>query len=140
MAEQFVIIRPFKLIKHLLINIIQRCRTIGRVLKHSGEARYRDNPDKEPAAELGLLEQADAFLLYMYAFWCEDQGRARVTSDGQVKPGFHVDNWKSMFGLLSFVRSRAEKTKWDPIVGLWYVHTSLANLCFNCEGLTELLS
>lgn len=51
----------------------------------------------------------DAVLLYVFAFWCDDQAAKTCV----------VKNWQSIFGLLTFVKSRAEKSGMAIVVGIW---------------------
>lgn len=108
--------------------IAVKCREQGRVLKHAGDKRMRDyhsgsKGPKEPI--LALLEQVDAVILYAYAFWCEDQmsgslrnlptsSKASDSKGKEAMPssweaGCAAQNWKSIFGLVQFVRQRADK-------------------------------
>lgn len=61
------------------------------------------------AMPLAVVLQMDAVLLYVYAFWCDDTAAKNCL----------VQNWQSIFGLLAFVKSRAEKASLSVIVGLW---------------------
>ena len=82
---------------------------------------------------LALFEQVDAIILYAYAFYCEDQAigsfrnrQPTVTStdNGDNKEnigrqsawrsGCITENWKSIFGLVAFVKGRAEKMGATP--------------------------
>lgn len=83
-------------------------RDKGRQLKHSSDkiAREASTPGE---SSLALLQQMDAVLLYVYAFWCDDQAAKTCV----------VQNWQSIFGLLAFVKSRAEKAGLSIIVGIW---------------------
>lgn len=98
---------------------------------------YQPSPSNRHIPVLALLEQVDAVLLYAYAFWCEDQAAGSVrVRQGSVssstaaaaasldpteaigtarwKPSCIVENWKSVFGLMSFVKGRAEKMANTP--------------------------
>ncbi|KAK4050802.1 hypothetical protein OIV83_003223 [Microbotryomycetes sp. JL201] len=94
--------------KERLRKLAARYRDCGRGLKHSGDAIARE-ARSGPRAKLALAKQTEAILLYAFAFWCDDQAaKACIPS-----------NWKSIFGLLAFVKSRAEKEKLGIIIGLW---------------------
>ena len=97
---------------------------------------YQPSTSNRHVPVLAVLEQVDAVILYAYAFYCEDQavGMARnrqaiqahnqslsIPNDEQPhfgslqwKMGCIADNWKSIFGLVSFVKSRAEKLAASP--------------------------
>lgn len=73
---------------------------------------------------LAMLEQTDAVLLYIYSFWVEDLLAGRQDQDGRLtKPACMVDNWRTLFGLLNFVRGRAEQSRVHLIVCLLCVST-----------------
>jgi hypothetical protein len=83
---------------------------------------------------LALFEQVDAIILYAYAFYCEDQAigsvrnrqptatstengendKETVARQGAWRPGCIAENWKSIFGLVAFVKGRAEKMGATP--------------------------
>lgn len=121
------------------------CRDKGRELKHSGDRKmreYRPDSTNQHIPVLALLEQVDAIVLYACAFWCEDLAigtiRSRqasntstdsvssstssstaISSGGPGSPGWKMgcnqENWKSLFGLLAFVKGKAEKLAASPI-------------------------
>lgn len=105
-------------------------------MKHSGDKRMREY---QPTATnrhipvLALFEQVDAIILYAYAFYCEDQAigslRTRQPTNGSTetsdatkegigksnwRAGCIAENWKSIFGLVAFVKGRAEKMGASP--------------------------
>lgn len=57
----------------------------------------------------------EALLLYIFAFWCDDQASKTCLAS----------NWQSIFGLLAFVRRAAEKQGLAVVLGL----------CLRMEGL-----
>ena len=119
------------------------CRERGRALKHSGDRRMREYAPQTAVGSarlvpiLALLEQVDAIILYSFAFWCEDQAAGSLrqpSSTGPVstmptpqsssglqsrwKPGCVVENWRSIFGLVAFAKSRSEKMLAQPPTSL----------------------
>ena len=120
------------------------CRERGRALKHSGDRRMREYAPQTAVGSarlvpiLALLEQVDAIILYSFAFWCEDQAAGSLrqpSSSGPVtalptsqsssgaaqsrwKPGCVVENWRSIFGLVAFAKSRSEKMLAQPPTSL----------------------
>lgn len=92
-------------------------------MKHSGDARMRANLDPtKQEIETSLLESADSVLLYVYSFWCDDLLAGRTDEKGQyTKPGAMKENWSTLFGLLGFVRSKAEKAQMPLLAALLYV-------------------
>jgi hypothetical protein len=83
-------------------------RERGRTLKHSGDRRMRD-PLGPSCADRSLAEQTDAVFLYCYSFYCDDR----------VAKSFQRTNWKTIFGLLEFVKKKAMDSKYDALVGVW---------------------
>lgn len=79
-------------------------------MKHSSDklAREATNPSENLIA---IVQQTDAMLLFIFSFWCDDQAAKSCI----------VQHWQSIFGLISFVKSRAEKVGMSIIVGIWYV-------------------
>ncbi|GAA6063099.1 hypothetical protein JCM10212_003297 [Sporobolomyces blumeae] len=84
--------------KERLRKLGAQCRDLGRQLKHSGDSLARRSTTPT-ATLLSLAHQLDAILLYVFAFWCDDQ--ASKTCLGQ--------NWNSVFGLIAFVKKASEK-------------------------------
>ena len=91
----------------------RRYRSAGRELKHSGDATARSATSLRDS-HLAIVQQAEAVLLYVFAFWCDDQA-AR---------GCIIQNWQSIFGLLAFVKRAAEKANLGIVVGVWCVRPS----------------
>lgn len=48
-------------------------------------------------------------MIYVFSYWCDDQAAKQTLAV----------NWKAIFGLLTFVKSTAEKAGMSIIVGLW---------------------
>ncbi|KAM0790799.1 hypothetical protein ACM66B_004646 [Microbotryomycetes sp. NB124-2] len=93
--------------KERLRKLAAKYRDCGRSLKHAGDAIAKE-ARTGPRGKLALAKQTEAILLYAFAFWCDDQAaKACIPS-----------NWKSIFGLLAFVKSRAEKDKLGIVIGL----------------------
>jgi len=103
-------------------------QTRGRALKHSGDGHLRSastRTDSNNDLAMGLLELANALILYVYAFWCEDLLAGRIVTDpinGRpiTKLGCDPIKWRSSFGLFEFVRLRAEKAGpgWEAMVAV----------------------
>lgn len=87
-----------------------RYRAKGRELKHAGDKIARENATSTSTV-LAVVLQMDAVLLYVYAFWCDDTAAKNCLAQ----------NWQSIFGLLSFVKSRADKANMDIVSGIWFV-------------------
>ena len=85
-------------------------REKGREVKHEGDRTRRDGIGPS-ANRLATLQQADAVMIYVFSYWCDDQATKQT----------NVSNWKAIFGLLTFVKSTAEKAGMTIVVGLWYV-------------------
>lgn len=83
-------------------------REQGRSLKHSGDRVAREAKSAKDGTLAAVL-QMEAILLYVFAFWCDDQASRNCL----------VANWHSIFGLLSFVKRAAEKQGLAVISGLW---------------------
>lgn len=98
--------------KERFIDTAAAYRHRGRELKHRGDRRLRDSSTNysSPISEalIAGLEQTDALLLYVYGFWCDDQGRGTCITE----------NWNSLFGLLKYVYLRHEKNKATVLAGL----------------------
>lgn len=58
---------------------------------------------------MALAKQTEAILLYVFAFWCDDQAAKTCISQ----------NWQSIFGLVAFVKRAAEKANLSLVVALW---------------------
>ncbi|KAL8283863.1 hypothetical protein RQP46_005295 [Phenoliferia psychrophenolica] len=85
-------------------------RDKGREVKHEGDRTRRDGGSMDPSANrLATLQQCDAVMIYVFSYWCDDQAAKQT----------NVGNWKAIFGLLSFVKSSAEKAGMSIVVGLW---------------------
>lgn len=97
---------------------VPRYREQGRSLKHSGDrvAREAQSAQSVQSATLAVCQQMEAILLYVFAFWCDDQASRNCLAT----------NWHSIFGLLSFVKRAAEKQGLAVILGL----------CLRVEALT----
>lgn len=76
-------------------------------MKHAGDKTRRDGRSNA----LATIQQADAVLLFVFSYWCDDQARKTTTST----------NWQSVHGLLDFVKTSAVKAKLDIVLGLWCV-------------------
>ena len=91
--------------KEQYIDTAAAYRHRGRELKHRGDKRLRESSTNYTSpineALIAGLEQTDALLLYVYGFWCDDQGRGTCITE----------NWNSLFGLLKYVYLRHEKNK-----------------------------
>lgn len=98
--------------KEQYIDTAAAYRHTGRQLKHRGDRRLRDSSTNYTSpineALIAGLEQTDALLLYVYGFWCDDQGRGTCITE----------NWNSLFGLLKYVYLRHEKNKATVLAGL----------------------
>ena len=78
-------------------------------------------PPGMPASLPAFFEHVDAIVLYAFGFWADDyaagQHRARSGSSTQSastnseswRIGCIIENWRSMSGLLTFVKAKAEK-------------------------------
>lgn len=80
-------------------------RDRARTLKHSGDARTRVHPKPLPASAeslRSLVELTDSVLLWVYAFWCDDQ-----LAPSKV----NLEMWRSMDGMKKAVRDL-----WEGIV------------------------
>ena len=78
-------------------------------------------PPGMPASIPAFFEHVDAIVLYAFGFWADDyaagQHRARSVSVTQSasanseswRIGCIIENWRSMSGLLTFVKAKAEK-------------------------------
>lgn len=94
-----------------------RFRERARKLKHSADARSRSSSTpsssgQQPPSVLFLTELTDSILLWVYAFWADDQ-----TTPGRV----NVDMWRSLDGMKKVVRSG-----WENVVKLAEADTSKA--------------
>lgn len=98
--------------KEQYIDTAAAYRHRGRELKHRGDRRLRESSTNYTSpineALIAGLEQTDALLLYVYGFWCDDQGRGTCITE----------NWNSLFGLLKYVYLRHEKNKATVLAGL----------------------
>lgn len=83
-------------------------RERGRELKHSGDKIAREAKSTQQTA-VAIAKQTEAILLYVFAFWCDDQAAKTCITQ----------NWHSVFGLIAFVKRAAEKAHLSIIVGLW---------------------
>ncbi|SCV67382.1 BQ2448_6028 [Microbotryum intermedium] len=77
----------------------------GRELKHTGDKLARESTANHAVA---LAYQTDAILLYVFAFWCDDQ--AAKTCIAQ--------NWRTIFGLVAYVKRAAEKAQLGLLQGI----------------------
>lgn len=84
----------------------------GRSLKHSGDRRIRDasprasSTSRNSAQTIANYEQTEAIVLYLYAFWCEDQ---TLPAGGSSSRPCILTNWSSLSGLLHHVHRNHEK-------------------------------
>ncbi|GAA5936105.1 hypothetical protein JCM1841_007055 [Sporobolomyces salmonicolor] len=97
--------------KERLRKLATQCRELGRRLKHTGDALSRSTPAPSPSLKAplrALAHQMDAILLYVFAFWCDDQAGKTCLPQ----------NWQSVFGLIAFVRRGAEREGVVLLAGL----------------------
>ena len=104
----------------------------ARTVKHAADARSRAHPSSSslPPTVYSLMsavELTDSILMFVYAFWCEDQ-----TTPGRVG----VDMWRSLDGMKKVVRTLwegvvkssgggSEEESAKALLGLWSVTTYL---------------
>ncbi|GAA5870122.1 hypothetical protein JCM1840_003590 [Sporobolomyces johnsonii] len=97
--------------KERLRKLAAQCRELGRRLKHTGDALSRSTSTPSPSLKAplrALAHQMDAILLYVFAFWCDDQAGKTCLPQ----------NWQSVFGLIAFVRKGAEREGVVLLAGL----------------------
>ncbi|KAM0750803.1 hypothetical protein T439DRAFT_325861 [Meredithblackwellia eburnea MCA 4105] len=83
-------------------------REKGREVKHQGDKTRREGGSSSRANILATIQQADAVMLYVFSYWCDDQANKQTM----------VVNWKTIFGLLSYVKNTAEKAGMGIVLGL----------------------
>lgn len=91
-----------------------RCRAHGRKLKHAGDALSRGASSSPPSRKTTLFALAhhiDSVLLYVFSFWCDDTANKNC----------NVQQWASVYGLVSFVKKQALQEKIPVVLGLWCV-------------------
>ncbi|SCZ94001.1 BZ3500_MvSof-1268-A1-R1_Chr6-1g08358 [Microbotryum saponariae] len=91
--------------KDRLRKMAARFRATGRELKHMGDKLAQESTANHAVA---LAYQTDAILLYVFAFWCDDQ--AAKTCIAQ--------NWQTIFGLVAYVKRAAQKAKLGLLEGI----------------------
>ncbi|GAA6020603.1 hypothetical protein JCM8202_006318 [Rhodotorula sphaerocarpa] len=99
--------------KDRLRALAAQCRAHGRKLKHAGDALSRGASSSPPSRKTTLFALAhhiDSVLLYVFSFWCDDTANKNC----------NVQQWASVYGLVSFVKKQALQEKIPVVLGLCY--------------------
>ncbi|SGY90806.1 BQ5605_C039g11829 [Microbotryum silenes-dioicae] len=91
--------------KDRLRKMAAQFRATGRELKHTGDKLARESTANHAVA---LAYQTDAILLYVFAFWCDDQAAKMCIAQ----------NWQTIFGLVAYVKRAAREAKLGLLEGI----------------------